>query len=144
MSKANLKFKECIWVILCIYIILLNGCKSLSEAPTTGLGVVDEEELKVLKEAERLEARLEALRIEVRIQAETSYKKLSDLQAAKEGVEKDFADTKNELEGKIKSLLGKVTALESKLSDTEARAAETKVQQELYTLKIDNLKQEEE
>ncbi|MBS1258676.1 MAG: hypothetical protein MAG551_01738 [Candidatus Scalindua arabica] len=27
MSKANLIFKECFWAILCISVILLNGCK---------------------------------------------------------------------------------------------------------------------
>lgn len=213
MSKSNLKFKECIWAILCISIILLNGCKLLeqnhaksddtnikedktktdkpaarndkpfikeskakdalpseqgtgylSKGSMLGMGVEDEDgELKVLKKIKILEARLKASKNEMSIQAETSNKKLSDLQAAKEGVEKDFADTKKRLENENKDLSDRIKALESKLSDTETRAvaaekelnlakgellkiqlSEIKTQQELYKLKIDNLKQEEE
>jgi hypothetical protein len=227
MSMANLKFKEHIWAILCISIILLNGCEYLElnqakpaarrdkplievsktrevppveedkaktdkpavssdkplvkeskaeEAPPAeqgsgylskgsalGLGIVDgDEEVKVLKKIKILEARLKALRNEMRIQAETSNKKLSDLQAAKEGVEKDFADTKERLEKENKDLSDKIKAVESKLSDFEARAvsaekelnpvkeellktqlSEIKAQQKLYKLRIDNLKEEE-
>jgi hypothetical protein len=228
MPEANLIFKERIWTILCISIILLNGCKLLeldqtkpaasrdvplikvsktkevppvkedkiktdkpaairdkpiikeskaievlpaeqgsgylSQGSALGLGMVDgDEEVKVLKKIKILEARLEALRNEMSIQTETSNKKLSDLQAAKEAVEKDFADTKKRLEKENKDLSGKIKTFESKLSDTEARAvaaekelspvkeellkaqlSEIKAQQELYKLKIDNLKQEEE
>ncbi len=140
-----------------------QGSGYLSEGSTLGLGIVDgDEELKVLKKIKLLEARLKALENEMHIQTETSNKKLSDLQAAKEGVEKDLADTKMELEKKNKDLSDKIKALESELSDTEARAvdaekelnpvkkellkvqlSEIKAQQELYKLKIDNLKQEE-
>ncbi|MFQ5687294.1 MAG: hypothetical protein ACE5GV_11590 [Candidatus Scalindua sp.] len=227
MSKADLKFKKCLWAILCISIILVNGCEYLElnhpepaasrnkplikvsktkdvppveeaktktdkpaassdkpliseskakEAPPAvqgsgylskgsplGLGIVEgDEEVKVLKKIKILEARIKALKNEMRIQTETSTKKLSDLQAAKEGVEKDFADTKERLEKENKDLSDKIKALESKLSDTEARAvaaekelnplkkellkaqlSEIKAEQKLYKLKIDNLKQEE-
>ncbi|MGR3301203.1 MAG: hypothetical protein ACUZ8I_01745 [Candidatus Scalindua sp.] len=228
MSKANLRFKEYIWPILCVFIILLNGCeylkpnqakpaarrdKPLIEVSTTkdvppveedktktdkpaassdkplikeskakeappaeqgsgylskgsplGLGIVDgDEEIKVLKKIKILKARIKALKNEMRIQTETSNKKLSDLQAAKEGVEKDFADTKERLVKENNDLSDKIKGFESKLSDFEARAVaaekelnpvkeellqtqlfEIKAQQELYKLKIDNLKQEEE
>lgn len=227
MSKSNSKFKGYIWPILCISVILLNGCQYLElkkakpvsrdkplievskpevvppveedktktdepaassdkplvkeskakEAPPAeqgsgylskgsplGLGMVDgDEEVKVLKKVKKLEARLEALRNDIRIQTETSNKKLSDLQAAKEGVEKDFADTKERLEKENKDLSDKIKAFESKLIDFEARAvsaekelnpvkeellktqlSEIKAQQELYKLKIDKLNQEEE
>lgn len=156
MSKANLKFKECIWAILCISIILLNGCKLfelnqaksddtnikedktkeippveqgsgyLPEAPTTGLGIADEdEELEVLKKVEKLETGLEALRNEMSIQAKASTKKLSDMQVTKEGVERDFADTKKKLEEKNDDMSGKTNALVTKLSDTEAGVVAT-------------------
>ena len=228
MSKANSKFKGYIWPILCISIILLNGCEYLQlnkakpvasrdkplievskaevvppvegdktkpdkpaagsdkpiireskaeEAPPAeqgsgylskgsplGLGMVDgDEEVKVLKKIKNLEARLKALRNEMRIQTETSNRKLSNLQIAKEGVEKVFADTKERLEKENKNLSDKIKAFESKLIDTEARAvsaenelnpvkeellktqlSEIKAQQELYKLKIDKLNQEEE
>ncbi len=155
MSKANLKFKECIWAILCISIILLNGCKLfelnqaksddtnikedktkeippveqgsgyLSEAPTTGLGIADEdEELEVLKKVEKLETGLEALRNEMSIQAKASTKKLPDMQVTKEGVERDFADTKKKLE-ENDDMSGKTNALVTKLSDTEAGVVAT-------------------
>lgn len=156
MSKANLKFKECIWAILCISIILLNGCKLfelnqaksddtnikedktkeippveqgsgyLSEAPTTGLGIADEdEELEVLKKVEKLETGLEALRNEMSTQAKASNKKLSDMQVTKEGVERDFADTKKKLEEKNDDMSGKTNALVTKSSDTEAGVVAT-------------------
>ena len=240
MSKANLIFKECFWAILCISVILLNGCKYLElnktkpaagrdkplievsktkegtpveedktkkevppaeeektkpdkpavssdkplvkenkvkEAPPAekgsgylskgsplGLGMVDgDEEVKVLKKVKMLEARLEALRNEMRIQTETSTKKLADLQAAKDVVEKDFADTRERLEKENKDLSDEIKVFESKLIVFEARAvsaenelnpvkeellkaqlSEIKAQQELYKLKIDNLKQDEE
>ena len=202
MSKTSLKFKECIWAILCISIILLNGCKlfepnqpkpddtnikedkiktdkpaasrdkplieksKAKEAPPSEqgsgylsggssiiMGIIDgDEEVDVLEKIRRLEARLET----ERNKAKASEERLSKLQVAKKGVERDFADTKKRLENKNK-------ALESKLSDTEARTVavekelnlvkeellkvqltEIKTQQELYKLKIDNLKQEEE
>jgi hypothetical protein len=228
MSKANSKFKGYIWPILCISIILLNGCEYLQlnkakpavsrdkplievskaevvppveenktktdkpaassdkplikesnaiEAPPAeqgsgylsqgsplGLGMVDgDEEVKVLKKIKKLEARLEALRNDMRIKTKASNKKLVDLQAAKEVVEKDFADTRERLEKENKDSSDKIKVFESKLIDFEARAvsaenelnpvkeellktqlAEIKAQQELYKLKIDNLKQEEE
>ncbi len=240
MSKANLISKECFWAILCISVILLNGCEYLEqfkskpaasrdkplielsktkedipveedktkkeippveedktktdkpavssdkplikeseaeEAPPAekgsgymskgsplGLGMVDgDEEVKVLKKIKILEARLKALKNETRIKIEKSNKKLSDLQAAKEVVEKDFADTKERLEKENKDLSEKIKGFESKLIDFEVRAvsaenelnpvkeellktqlSEIKAQQELYKLKIDNLKEEEE
>ena len=237
MSKDNSKFKGYIWPILCISIILLNGCEYLelnrakpaasSEKPLIevskaeelealkkiekietrlktekenmnlqmetlnkkisdiqasketpaeqgsgylskgsplGLGMVDgDEEVKVLKKIKILEARLKALRNEMRIQTETSNRKLSNLQIAKEGVEKHFADTKERLEKENKDLSDKIKVFESKLSDAKTRAvsaenelnpvkeellktqlSEIKAQQELYKLKIDKLNQEEE
>ena len=259
MPKANLKFKEYTWAILCISIILLNGCKLLkpnlaksddanikkdkaiasrdkpliekskaketppaeqgsgylskgsplereiadkdkepealkknsqmeilnkkvsdiqaskvvppaeqgsgylSKGSPLGLGIVDgDEELKVLKKITILEVRLKELREDMRIQTETSNNKLSDLQTAKEGVEKNLAVTRERLEEKNRDLSDRIKALESKLRETEARAvaaekvlepvkeellkvqfSEIKAQQELYKLKIDNLKQEE-
>ncbi len=72
MSKANLIFKECFWVILCISIILLNGCelpelkkakpvvardKPLIEvSTTTEVPPVEEDEVnKTKKEAPRVD-----------------------------------------------------------------------------------------
>ena len=94
-----------------------QGSGYLSEGSTISLGIVDgDEELKVLKKIKKLEARLEALRNKMSIQEETSNKKLSDLQAAKEAVEKDFADTKKRLEKENKDLSDKIKTFESKLS----------------------------
>jgi chromosome segregation ATPase len=152
MPEANCKSGKYIWAILCISIILLNGCKLfelnqaksddtnikedktkeippveqgsgyLSEAPTTGLGIVDEdEELEVLKKVKKLETRLEAERNKVK----TFEEKLSKLQTAKEGVERDFADTKKKLEEKNDDMSGKTNALVTKLSDTEAGVVAT-------------------
>ncbi len=156
MPEANCKSGKYIWAILCISIILLNGCKLLelnqaksddtntkedktkeippveqgsgymSEAPTIGLGIADEdEELEVLKKVKKLETRLEALRNEMRIQAKASNEKLSDMQVTKEGVERDFADTKKKSEEKNDGMSGKTNALETKLSDTEAEVVAT-------------------
>ena len=140
-----------------------QGSGYLSEGPTLSLGIVDgDEELKVLKKIRILESKINSLKDEMVVQEETSNKKLSELQAAKEAVEKDFADTKKRLENENKDLSDKIKELESKLIDTEARAvaaekelnpvkkellkaqlSEIKAQQELYKLKIDNLKKEE-
>jgi len=137
-----------------------QGSGYLSKGSTLELGVVDgDEEIKVLKKIRRLETRLEAERNKVKAFEE----KLSKLQVAKESVEKDFADTKMRLENESKNMSDIIKALGSKLSDTETRAVaaekeldlvkgellkvqltEIKTQQELYKLKIDNLKQEEE
>ena len=156
MSKANLKFKECIWAILCISIILLNGCKLLepnhaktddtnikedktkeippseqkpgylSEAHAKGMRTADiDEEPEVLRKVKKLETKLEVLRDEMRTQAETSNKKLSDMQAAKEDIEKDFTYTKKRLEKENKDLSDKTNALVAKLGDTEAGVVAT-------------------
>ncbi len=155
MPEADFKLEKYIWAILCFSIILLNGCQLqelnqakfddanikedktkdippdeqepgyLSEVPTAGMEIVDEEELEVLKKVRNLEIRLEALRNEMRIQAKESNKRLSDMQAAKEGVERDLADTKKKLEEKNEDMSGKTNALVTKLSDTEAGAVAT-------------------
>ena len=137
-----------------------QGSGYLSEGSSIKMGVIDgDEEVNVLKKIRRLEARLEAERNKVK----TFEEKLSKLLVAKKGVEKDFADTKKRLENESKDLSDMIKALGSKLSDTEARAVaaekelnlvkgellkvqltEIKTQQELYKLRIDNLKQEEE
>lgn len=141
-----------------------RGSGYLSEGSAISLGIMDgDEELKVLKKISRLEARLKEERNKLDIQTKAFNKKLSDLQAAKDGVDKEFADTRQELEERNQDLLDKIKILESKLSETEARAvaaeqelhpikkellkaqiSETKAQQELYKLKIDNLKQSEQ
>jgi len=132
----------------------------LSEGSAIRLGQVDgDDEIKVLKKVRRLEARLEAERNKVKALGE----ELTNLQAAKESVENDFANTKEELEEKSNNLLEKINALTSKLEETESRAiateqeldpikkellkaqiSETKAQQELYKLKIENLQKDEE
>ncbi len=137
-----------------------QGSGYLSEGSALSMGVMDgDEELKVLKKIKRLEARLETEKNKV----ETLNKELSTQQTAKEGAEKDFADTKKKLEEKNTELLDVIKSLESKLKESEARVTtaeqelasakkellksqiiETKVQQELYKLKIDNLKQDKE
>lgn len=136
-----------------------QGAGYLSEGSAISLGVMDgDEEIKVLKKIQRLEARLEAERNKLKAFEE----KLSELQAAKESVEKDFTDTRNKLEERISELLSEIKALESKLKDTESRAvtaeqelkpikkellksqiSDTRAQQELYKLKIENLKQDD-
>jgi chromosome segregation ATPase len=141
-------------------VVARPGSGYLSEGSAISLGLIDgDEEIKVLKKVRRLETRLEAERNKVKALG----KELTDLQAAKESVEKDFANTKNELEEKSNKLLEKINALESKLEETESRAiaaeeelnpvkkellktqiAETKAQQELYKLKIEKLKNDEE
>ncbi len=137
-----------------------QGSGYLSEGPAISIGIVDgDEELKVLQKIKRLEARLEEERNKVKALGE----ELTDLQAAKESVEKDFVNTKKELEEKSNNLLEKINTLESKIEETESRAiaaeqelnpvkkellktqiSETKAQQELYKLKIKNLKKDEE
>jgi hypothetical protein len=136
------------------------GSGYLSEGSAIRLGQVDgDDEIKVLKKVRRLEARLEAERNKVKALGE----ELTNLQAAKESVENDFANTKEELEEKSNNLLEKINALTSKLEETESRAiateqeldpikkellkaqiSETKAQQELYKLKIENLQKDEE
>jgi len=90
-------------------------------------------------------------------------KELADLQVAKKAVENDFANTVKSMEQKSSGLLEKMSALESTAKEAEARAiaaeqelnpikkeliklqiADTKVQQELYKLKIEKLKRDEE
>jgi hypothetical protein len=124
------------------------------------LGIIDgDEELKVLNKIKRLEFRLEA----ERKTSKAFEEKLSKLQAAKEGVEKDYADTRKKLEERNKVLSDEIKAMELKLRKSETRAvtaeqalnplkkgllksqiSETKAQQELYKLKIENIKQVEE
>ena len=136
------------------------GSGYLSEGSAVRLGLVDgDDEIKVLKKVRRLEARLEAERNKVKALDED----LTNLHAAKESVEKDFANTKEELEEKSNNLLEQINALQSKLEETESRAiateqelvpikkellkaqiSETKAQQELYKFKIENLKKDEE
>ena len=136
------------------------GSGYLSEGSAVRLGLVDgDEEIKVLHKVRRLEARLEAERNKVKALGE----ELTNLHAAKESVEKDFANTKEELEEKSNNLLEEINALNSKLEETESRAiateqelepikkellktqiSETKAQQELYKLKIENLNKDEE
>lgn len=137
-----------------------QGSGYLSGGAAISIGIVDgDEELKVLQKINRLETRLE----EERNKVKALGKELTNLQAAKEKVEKDFVNTKKELEDKSNNLMEKINALESKLEETESRAiaaeqelnpvkkellktqiSETKAQQELYKLKIENLKKEEE
>ncbi len=137
-----------------------QGSGYLSGGSSIIMAIIDgDEEVDVLEKIRRLETRLEAERNKVK----TFEEKLSKLLVAKKGVEKDFADTKKRLENESKDLSDMIKALGSKLSDTEARAVaaekelnlvkgellkvqltEIKTQQELYKLKIDNLKQEEE
>jgi len=136
------------------------GSGYLSEGSAIRLGLVDgDDEIKVLKKVKRLEARLEAERNKVKALDED----LANLHAAKESVENDFANTKEELEEKSNNLLKQINELNSKLEETESRAiateqeldpikkellkaqiSETKAQQELYKLKIENLKEDEE
>jgi hypothetical protein len=136
------------------------GSGYLSEGSAVRLGLVDgDEEIKVLHKVRRLEARLEAERNKVKALGE----ELTNLHAAKESVENDFANTKEELEEKSNNLLTQINELNSKLEETESRAiateqelgpmkkellktqiSETKAQQELYKLKIENLKEDEE
>ncbi len=137
-----------------------HGSGYLSEGSALSVGVMDgDEELKVLHKVRRLETRLET----ERNKTETLSTELSKLQTAKEGVEKNFADTKKKLEGENAELLDVIKSLESKLKESEARSTtteqelasvkkellktrivETKAQQELYKLKIENLKQNKE
>ncbi len=137
-----------------------QGSGYLSEGTSLGMGIMDgDEELLVLKKIRRLEARLEAEKNKVK----TLNDKLSKLQTAKEDIEENFAVTKKELEEKNIELLDKIKSFEPKLKEFEARATtaeqklssvmkellkaqiiETKAQQELYKLKIDNLEQGKE
>ncbi len=136
-----------------------HGSGYLSGGSTIGLGIVDgDEELKVLEKVKRLEARL----VEENNKVNTLNKELSDLQTAKESVEKEFAESKKSLQDKNDKLLEKIKTLESSLKESEARAiaaenelnpikkellktqiSETKAQQELYKLKIEKLKNDE-
>ncbi len=136
------------------------GSGYLSEGSTIGLGIIDgDEELRVLEKVKRLEVRLE----EEENKVKSLNKELTDLQSAKERVENDFANTKKLLQEKNSNLLKKINTLESTLEETESRAiaaeqelspikkellkaqiSETKTQQELYKLKIEKLKRDEE
>ncbi|MCR4344055.1 MAG: hypothetical protein NUV44_04745 [Candidatus Scalindua sp.] len=136
------------------------GTGYLSDGSTIALGIVDgDDELRVLKKVKKLEARLEEEENKVKLLNE----KLSDLQTAKEKVENDFANSKKSLQENIDNLLKEINALESTVKETESRAiaaenellpikkellkaqiSETKIQQELYKLKIEKLKKNEE
>jgi hypothetical protein len=137
-----------------------QGSGYLSDGSALSMGVMDgDDELKVLQKIKRLEARLEKEKNSVT----TLNDKLSELQTAKEVVENDFADTKKKLEEKNTELLDIIKSLELKLKEAETRTTtaeqefaavkkellkaqivETKAQQELYKLKIDNLKEDKE
>ncbi|MBC8550193.1 MAG: hypothetical protein H8D23_11160 [Candidatus Brocadiales bacterium] len=136
------------------------GAGYLSDGSTIGLGIVDgDDELRVLKKVKRLEARLE----EEENKVKSLNKELADIQAAKEKVENDLANSNEMMQEKSNSLLEKIKALESTVKETESRAiaaeqelapvkkellkaqiSETKTQQELYKLKIEKLKENEE
>ncbi len=137
-----------------------QGAGYLSNGSALSMGVMDgDEELKVLDKIKRLEARLEKERNSVT----TLNDELSKLQTAKDDIEKDFADTKKRLEEKNTELLDIIKSLELKLKESETRTTtveqelstvkkellkaqivETKAKQELYKLKIDNLKEDKE
>ncbi len=137
-----------------------QGSGYLSEGSALSMGVVDgDEEVDVLKKIKRLETRLETEKNRVK----TLNGELSKLQTAKDVVEKDFADTRKELEEKNAELLDVIKSFELKSKEAETRATtaeqeltstkkellkaqivETKAQQELYKLKIDNLKEDKE
>lgn len=137
-----------------------QGSGYLSEGTTLSMGVMDgDEELKVLQKIKRLETRLEAEKDKVK----TLSSEISALQATKEEIQKDFTDTKKELEEKNSDLLDTIKSLELKLKESDSRAItaeqelssvkkellkaqiiETKAQQELYKLKIENLEQDNE
>jgi chromosome segregation ATPase len=136
------------------------GAGYLSEGSTIELGIIDgDEELKVLEKVKRLEIRLE----EEENKVKSLNIELTDLQSAKESVENDFANTKKLLQEKNSNQLKKINALESTLEEVESRAiaaeqelspikkellkaqiSDTKAQQELYKLKIEKLKRDEE
>jgi hypothetical protein len=136
------------------------GAGYLADGSTIGLGIVDgDDELRVLKKVKRLEARLE----EDKNKMESLNKELSVLKKAKENVEKELASNKKLLKENSKGLLEKIKVLESTVKETESRAiaaenelhpiqkellkvqiSETKAQQELYKLKIEKLKRDEE
>ncbi|MBZ0108311.1 MAG: hypothetical protein K8F52_06555 [Candidatus Scalindua rubra] len=136
------------------------GTGYLSDGSTIALGIVDgDDELRVLKKIKKLEARLE----EEENKVKSLNEELADLQTAKEKVENDFANSKKSLQENIDNLLKEINVLESTVKETESRAiaaenellpikkellkvqiSETKVQQELYKLKIEKLKKNEE
>ena len=146
MSKDNCRIKVSTLAVLCLSVVLFNGCfllpsnldqnnkttdnkdtteqnelttkneipsteeitmeappseqgsGYLSEGSTISIGIVDgDEELKVLQKIKRLEARLEEERNKVKALGE----ELTDLQAAKEKVEKDFVNTKRNWKKKV-------------------------------------------
>ncbi|GAX59802.1 ATPases [Candidatus Scalindua japonica] len=137
-----------------------QGSGYLSDGSTIGLGIIDGgEEIIALEKIKRLENRLNAEKDKTKALNE----ELSTLQAAKESAESNFANTRKELEEKNNELLEKINELDSKLEELESRAiaaeqelvpikkellktqiSETKAQQQLYKLKIQNLKEDEE
>ncbi len=137
-----------------------RGAGYLSDGSTIGLGIVDgDDELRVLKKVKRLEVRL----VEERDKIELLKKELTDLKSAKIIVENELADNKKLLQEKTEGLIEKIKTLESTVEKTESRAiaaeealhpikkellkvqiSETKVQQELYKLKIKKLQDDEE
>ncbi len=137
-----------------------QGSGYLTDGSALSIGVMDgDDELKVLQKIKRLESRLKTEKNKVK----TLNNQLSKLQIAKEVTDKNFADTKKELEGENADLLDVIKSLESKLNESETRATtaeqkltsvktellkaqiiETKAQQELYKLKIENLKENKE
>lgn len=139
-----------------------QGAGYLSRGATIDLGIMDgDEEISLLKKIKRLEARLEKERKEKNILRNTYDKKLSDHQALLDNTKKELADTRKGLEDRNQDLLETIKVLESELNETEARTvavekelrfikkellgaqlSEIRTQQELYKLKIDNLKQD--
>ncbi len=137
-----------------------RGAGYLEGGSTIGLGIIDgDDELRVLKKVKRLEARL----AEEQNKVELLNEELAALQSAKETVDNDLESIKNLLKEESARLLKNISTLESTLEETKSRAiaaeerlqpikkellkvqiSETRAQQELYKLKIEKIKEDEE
>ncbi len=129
-----------------------QGKGYLKDGSTVSLGILDgDEELKILEKIKRLEKELNK-EIQKREALEES---LAEMKAAKDEIEEEFITTKKELEEVNNKLLEDINALEKKVAAAEQQSeqlekkildsqiAETKTQQELYKLKIEQLDKEQ-
>ncbi len=137
-----------------------QGTGYLSNGSTVSVGVLDgDEEIKILEKIRRLERALN----EESEKQKTLAQNLADLKAVKEKDEKEFTETKKELEEINTNLSEDIKLLKSRLKDLEEKLAiaeleqkqlkekllktqiaETKAQQELFKLKIDQLEKNQE
>ncbi len=162
MNILNKGLFEYVLTVLCLFIVLCNGCLEqkavisdmifkeqavivkdpagqgtgyLKEGSTVSLGIFDEEEeLKVLDKVKKLEKKLNT---EVK-KRKTLAQYMFDLNTAKDKVEKELADTKKKHDENNMNLSEQIKSLEAQKLDLEERTIIA--EEETERLKKDILK----